>query len=307
VRDHILPDWWEDRLAEEPANRRHAELTISRALGIPLSQLVDPRAELKVLGTEVRFKRWRSTSQEKLLPAVAVARRTLEILLAGARDLPDLAFEGTEAAGLREDVLSRNDYVTLPALLERAWELGVPVVHLRNLPDGCKQLDGMALKIGSRPGIALASNKGAAWLIWHLAHELGHVAKGHLRTRDAIDEKIDFSSGQHDEREANEFAVSLLYGSLRDGFKVNRHLTGEQLAEAAQRIGRACRVLPASVVTSYGFNMKAWATANKALALLGEAEGGSESVNAFLHPHLDVDELPEADRRLLSAVTGLPE
>ena len=47
VKKYILPDWWEDSLAEVPANRVQAEMILSRQLGIDLHALHDRKARLR--------------------------------------------------------------------------------------------------------------------------------------------------------------------------------------------------------------------------------------------------------------------
>jgi hypothetical protein len=37
IRRVVLPDWWEDSLAEVPANRALGEMAVSRHLGLPLA------------------------------------------------------------------------------------------------------------------------------------------------------------------------------------------------------------------------------------------------------------------------------
>ena len=310
VRENILPDWWEDDLARDPGNRRLAELVISRTLKIPLPSLVEPRSPLTLEGAaEVRFKRRQDVEPPDLLPAVAVARRIFELLFACARDLPAFALEGGDPEALRELILSRSSCVDLPGLLQISWELGVPVVHLDSLPQGAKRVDGMAFCVAGRPCIALASfRKSPAWLTWHLAHEMGHVARGHLHNGAALDVRIDFSSEQVEEREANLFAKDLVYGKKnRGGFKSARHITGVQLAAEARHLGALHRIHPACIVTSYGFNMAAWGTAQNALKALGSADGGPEAVRAALTERLDLESLVDSDRQFFVRAVGLPE
>lgn len=310
VKDRILPDWWEDDLAKDPGNRRLAELTISRTLKIPLSSLVDHGSPLSLEGAhEVRFKRWLDTEQCDLLPAVAVARRVFELLLSCASNLPAFRLEGGDPDALRERILTQSQSVTLPALLQSSWDFGVPVVHLDSLPKGAKRVDGMAFCVAGRPCIALASAKRSpAWLIWHLVHEMGHVAQGHLRTGAALDVKIDFKSEQTEERQANLFAKDLIYGRKnRGGFSAARHITGAQLAAESRNLGAMHRIYPACIVTSYGFNMDAWGTTQKALNVLGVAEGGPEAVRRVLAERIDLDALSETDRHFFARAAGLPE
>lgn len=308
VRDRILPDWWEDELAHEPGNRRIAEMVISRTLKISLHSLVDPKAPLSLEGARaVRFKHWQDADEVRLLPAVALARRIFELLLSCAKTLPSCRLEGYDPKELRERILAQTQYVTLEALLRRCWDLGVPVVHLDSLPTGAKRVDGMAFTVGDRPCIALASSKRSpAWLIWHLAHEMGHVARGHLRTGAALDEKIDFKAQGREEKEATRFGKELIYGETAV-FRADRHITGLNLAVQARNLGPAHRIWPPCIATSYGFNMDAWATAQKALASLNVAEGGPEEIRRELAQRIDLDQLSETDRCFFVRATGVPE
>jgi hypothetical protein len=310
VKDQILPDWWEDELANDPGNRRLAEMAISRTLKIPLESLAEPDCPLSLEGArEVRFKRWQDSEESSLLPAVAVARRVFELLLSCAKGLPTYRLEGSDPDTLRERILAQSQYVTLATLLQYGWDFGVPIVHLLTLPTGAKRVDGMVFCVAGRPCIALASFKPSpAWLIWHLAHEMGHVARGHLRTGAALDIKIDFRSRRSDEKEANLFAMDLVYGKeKRKGFKERRHITGETLAARARGLGPAHGIYPGSIVASYGFHMKAWGTAQTALNTLGIAKGGRSIVRQALTERVDLDVLSETDRHFFVRATGIPE
>src|SRR6185436_2993482 len=153
-----------------------------------------------------------------------------------------------------------------------------------------------------------SARRSPAWLIWHLAHEMGHVARGHLRTGAALDIKIDFNSEQVEERAANLFAKDLVYGKKnRGGFSAARHVTGERLAAESRNLGAMHRIYPACIVTSYGFNMDAWGTAQNALNALGVADGGPEAVRKALAEHVDLDCLADTDRQFFARAVGLPE
>ena len=308
VRDRILPDWWDDELASDPGNRLVAEMVISRTLKISLSSLVDPGASLTLDGARaVRFKHWQDADEVRLLPAVALARRIFELLLSCAKALPNCRLEGYDPREIREKILAQTQYVTLGALLRCCWDLGVPVVHLDSLPQGAKRVDGMAFTVGDRPCIALASSKRSpAWLIWHLAHEMGHVSLGHLQTGAALDETIDFKAQDCEEQEATTFGKTLIYGETAT-FKAGRHITGVNLAAQARNWGPAHRIWPPCIVTNYGFNMSAWGTAQRALKVLNAADGGPEEIRRELAQQIDLDQLSDSDRCFFVRATGLPE
>lgn len=53
LRKEVFPDWWEDHLAEVPANRALVEQQISRACGIPIAVLRDPNRKIVVPHSEL--------------------------------------------------------------------------------------------------------------------------------------------------------------------------------------------------------------------------------------------------------------
>ncbi len=307
VRAHILPDWWEDELASELENRRLAEMAIARTLKLPLATLGDGRAELKVGREEVvRFKKWQDTEEHTLLPTVIVARRVCELLVTCAK-LPSYHLEGRAADTLRGQILRTEPYVDLIRLVDLCWKSGVPIVHLEKLPTGARRVDGLALMAGGRPCIALLSQrKGPAWLIWPAAHEMGHVAKGHLRDGDKIDVEIDLFSESPDEREANDFAKALVY-DCADDFKTEQVIPPYDLMREAMERGPNHRVHPGCIITNYGFNMKAWDVASAALKIAKLDKGGPDIIRSALLRHIDLGRLAETDRHFFESVTGLSE
>jgi hypothetical protein len=313
VKESILPEWWEDDLAHDAGTRRLAAMAISRTLKIPLQDLVDSEIALSLERCqEVRFKHWQDVEQAKLLPAVTIARRVCELLASCATNLPQYRLNGILPGQLRERILAHHKYVTLPVLVRLAWDFGVPVVYLNSLPTGSKRVDGMAFTLDDgRPFIALASSKRSpAFLIWHLAHELGHIASGHLEARQGtLDVSIDFGSINADESEANRFALDVVYGEAnRGGFSAARYITGENLAKQARNLGPMHRIYPPCIVSSYGHNMpNAWATVNRALQIMGAADNGPDEIRSHLGDRLDLSCLGETDRHFFAKATGIQE
>jgi len=57
AKQRVLPDWWDDRIARNPAGLQQAYGYVSKHLGIPLSRLKDESASLRPEHTErVRLK-----------------------------------------------------------------------------------------------------------------------------------------------------------------------------------------------------------------------------------------------------------
>jgi len=305
VRGHVLPEWWDDELAGELENRRIAEMAISRTLKIPLASLATSSEPLKLSDERtVRFKRWKDVDGKRLFPTVVVARRVCELVVAAA-DLPALRI--VQAADLREQILKTQQYVSLTPLVQHCWSLGIPVVHLKELPAGARRLAGLALMASGRPCIALASSrKSPAWHAWPLAHEMGHIAHGHCQFEDTVDLEMDLAAEDPAEKQANTYAETLIYGRPA-AFRSSSVISAAQLVQEAEELGQAHRVHPACIVTNYGFHMQAYEEANAALKILKIASGGAEPVRAALADRLDIGRLTETDRHFLQSVTGLAE
>lgn len=148
--------------------------------------------------------------------------------------------------------------------MEASWRLGVPVLHLPEIPVRGKKPDGMVTFVAGRPVVVLLNaRKLAEWMVFVLAHELGHIAMGHLGTLDGaaiVDEKVNLAAesgsspgqtygGDTQEAEANSYASGVLVPS---GQKITLGSppwpVAERLAECALGFGRANQVSPGHAV-----------------------------------------------------------
>lgn len=73
----------------------------------------------------------------------------------------------------------------------------------------------MAVRVGSRYAIVLCRNhRYSAWPLFILAHELGHIARGHLKQDGLLVDDDNWATDvEGAEKEANDFAVKLLTGN----------------------------------------------------------------------------------------------
>src|SRR5690349_3100297 len=86
----VLPDWWDDSLAEVPFNRAVAESAIAGHLGYKIALLADPTATLPPPQSDgVLFKKSRGSTPSKLLPNLQVARRAASLTAASAQGIPE--------------------------------------------------------------------------------------------------------------------------------------------------------------------------------------------------------------------------
>lgn len=309
VQDCVLPDWWSDDMASVPANRAIAELAIARHFGFRVANLRDrSRSLVPPRSVNIRLKRSVRTTQEEVAATVAIARRAAELVAESAVDLP--AFDGPAlASAVRAAILRNHAYVDLASLLTYCWSHGIAVVHLIRTPKSSKKIDGLATYCGDRPVIVLASGRDSPpWIAFHLAHELGHVMREHVRKGGDVlvdqDLKKNANEDQH-EREADDYACELLTGEATPGFGVEYALTGDKLAPAALKYGESHRISPGTVVLIYGRSADRFPAAQKALSFLGQEAGAHDEIAGALRRVLRPDDLPETTQRFLSGCAGL--
>lgn len=96
-----------------------------------------------------------------------------------------------------------------------------------------------------------------AWLLFILAHELGHLVLGHVPEDGALlDEHIDKDSTDSEEEQANAFAVELLTGASGRRFvATGRWPNARALVESARAIGQRQMIDPGHVVLNYAHSM----------------------------------------------------
>jgi len=311
VHDVILPDWWDDSMAEAPANRALAEAAIARQLNYDIATLRNPTAVLPALtANHIRFKKRAKTDSDRLFPAVLIAQRLATVVASSVNDLPRFNRSRRTAASIREEILADHDIVNLKALLDYAWSRGIVVLHLRSLPNGPK-FDGLATFIGKTPVVVLASGwQGPAWQAFHLAHELGHIFRGHVKPGDDLLVDSDIASQVEDdeqEAEADAFGLEVLTGNPSVENIPAADVFGENLAVWAKRAAKQCRVDPGTFALIYGRAAGEMAAAQYALKILRLNTGSHRQIAEALLDHLDIDDVPESCQHLVESLALDPE
>ncbi|MEO1172265.1 MAG: hypothetical protein AAFX94_09455, partial [Myxococcota bacterium] len=255
INRHLLPDWWDEDLAKSSGGLLETAAMLSRGTGLPIDYILGDRSGYEL--PEARFKRAKEAQPSEFETAVlfgsALARSIAAACEAPYAPLP------RDASALRASILeSGAPWVDLQRLVDTCWKSGVPVVHLpkARLPTRAqRKMEGMALFTPEgRPVIVLTSARRDPFLLFDLAHEVGHVALGHV-TPDSpllVDEQIPGGADtdlEADELDANRYAIGVLAGGK--AFKSERLLRGDLLAAEAARVGREFQVDPGHLVLNY--------------------------------------------------------
>lgn len=196
--------------------------------------------------------------------------------------------------------------------------MGIPLVYQSVFPLAAKRMDAMTVAIGERPAILLARRTTyPAFLAFVIAHELGHIALGHLgRDRTLADFSISalfgddepgyFPRDDREESDATSFAFELLTGNPAFAVEADRtHFNAAQVAVAATDASRTHRVDPGTVALSLGYLSNEWSAVYGALKLLRLHDPNlPEHINQIARKQLDLSELTSDGADFLLRMTS---
>lgn len=306
VRRNLLPSWWDDEAAQTDAGLAEALLHIARTSGLDLSSIGSISEPAVAAPAAVRFKRRSDAEPDQLEVARTIATQFARVVAAASPQVSEFASSARE---LREQLLENRSWIDLEALVAHCWSVGIPVVRTTNFPTGVRKPDGLAVDVGGRRVIVLTTGRtGAPWILFLVAHELAHIALGHLKADSAlVDSRVDRDDADAEEAEANAWAVTLLSGEPDRAFRAtvtwpNAH----ELARDAQRLATQLQTDPGFIVLNYAYSMGRdfFAVANAALKLIPGTAGGDAQVKRLAREQLDWSRLGEDAAEFTSRMLG---
>lgn len=264
-----LPDWWEDSIATTEvgfqeslwliANTFHIDF---KTLNLSISDNSNPQYRLP----HHQFKHSVNLDKDRLKPAVAIAMLAAKITLnAFEKPLNDLL--SLSAENIREKLLSDgNQWIDFKVLAQYCWSIGIPVIFIKKIPS--PKMDGLALLQNDRPVIVLTKNDDYGVLVFHLAHELGHIILGHVKENGMmIDKKIVKDEEDDLEVQANAFALELLTGKADKKYTAGK-VSQKVLAELALNKAKEESIDPLHIILNYGYSNNKFGFAKQVLQLL---------------------------------------
>lgn len=297
-----LPVWWDDAIADCASGIQQAQLYFSRAFNIEPGSLLNRNEPAHFRLVEHKFKLSRNVSEDQAEVsahyATAMARLVLQAVRTAYTPIPEKPSE------LRNLVLKKNSSVNLAGLLEYCAEAGIPVLHIGDMPG--RKMAGVGIRLRDRFAIVLSKKAHPAYLLFHLAHELGHIAKNHLPQDGFLaDQKIGKNSKDDaEEKEADAYAIRLLNGA-EVKYTARGHIaSGKQLFNAASQTASEMHVDVGHIILNYGNAQNNFAIASMALKyVIGPTDGGAV-VNQALFNKLANDRLSEDQLHLLHNATS---
>jgi hypothetical protein len=304
------PRWWSEAAEASSSARAELRFSLARKLGLDPSSLLDESAEPRfVWRDEARFKH-RTNEGELELAAITSFGKALSSILISASP-PTESQVLPDAATLRQAVLTNQPYVRLVDLLSICWAFSIPVVHLRVFPCARKRMAAMTVHAASGNAILLAKDSGyPAQLAFYLAHELAHIALGHLQVGDAIVDLDTNELSQIDDPEeyaADAYALELLTGQSRPVVLPHAHrYIARQLADDAVMASRDLQIEPGTLALCFGYSTGDWRTANAAMRSIYTAPKPAwAEINGLASKELHTSAVTEDSRLYLESILGL--
>lgn len=304
----LLPDWWDDALANSPSGKQFASLFLSKRFSICYDSFKDDSAQVMFnLGGNHKYKHRVNASESDLNVATAIAYSAARVAAENFK-IPYNDTVNLDWHVVRDNILKSNPWVSLPLLIEFCHSIGIPVVFIKNFPPKCKKMAGVALQISGRPVIVLTQAQKYGYMLFDLAHELGHIAKGHLNESNGcvfVDRKIDSQATDELEAEANRYAFGILSGKETLRISSDYNLKARQLADAARLYGSENHTDPTHVALNYAYMKGHWGVATDALKTICSNEPTDQNVAIkYLMESIDCDAINDDDLELIKKLCG---
>ena len=297
--------------------RAELSFSVARRLGLDPVSLLGADEPRFLWREEARFKHLANEDELELAGITSFGRAVASALVAAAPPA-QAAVTDMSARQLRELVLgSGRPYVDLLDLLNSSWAFGAPVVHLRVFPWPQKRMAAMTVAVNESPAILLAKDAvHPPSVAFYLAHELGHLALGHVQAdRSIVDLESDGTDtplppGDDDEEvAADKYALELLSGSPEPAVELaGARPNATRLADAALERAQELQIEPGTIAMLFGYSTRDWTVANGALKIIySEEKPVWREVNRVARRELQLDRLPDDSADFVAAVIGDPE
>jgi hypothetical protein len=308
--DSAWPGWWSDSADPSPSARLELRFSLARKLGLDARSLMDEEGVPRFIWRdEARFKNLSGETDSERAAIASFGRAFGSIVIAatptGQTKIP------ADALAIRNSILRSRPFVGLIDLLVLSWATGIPVVHLRIFPLQRKRMAAMSVRVGDREAILLGKDSMfPAQIAFYLAHEVGHIAMGHLAKETAIvdleSNRLAIDGNDQEEIEADRFALQLLTGRVDPRvLPASGAYNAPALADAVLNSASSLHIEPGTLALCFGYSTGNWAVVNSAMKFIySSAKPVWAEVNRLAMRELSTDEIPWDSRPYLNSVLG---
>lgn len=304
------PEWWSDAADASPSAQAELRFSLARNLGLDPVTVLGDEAPQFIWDDSAKYKSFKGDDQRDKPAITAFGKSVTRMLVKTVAQTVPLV--GLPASQLRQSILKGNQYVGLVELLAMLWAFGTPVLHLRVFPLPAKKMSAMVTRFQDRYAILLAKDATyPAAIAFYLAHEIGHIACGHVVAGSSLIDMDNEGAAQDqdpEELEADKYALELLTGD--PDFKIEKQGLGRsarELANQALTMGHERRIEPGTIALCYGFATGEWPTAQAALQhIYSQAMPAWEVINRIATQQMNWANLSDENIHFLKAVMGAP-
>lgn len=312
--EQCLPEWWDVQAEESSSAWLQLRLDLAQQLSLDPFTLLQDEAELRFMNLgRTKFKHLAlDEAQQRSINAFASG---LARILLAALPSPDYPVPSS-AAELRRHLIPDDPggWIGLGQLLTACYTFGVPVAQLTAMPAGIKGMAAVTIGQDNRAAIFVARKPlHPAQTTFFIAHELGHMALGHVHDGEAIVDAspmVEPDDGplfeDAEEAQADAYALELLTGKpaltvIADSGKG----TAAELARIAIEAGQRLRIDPGLLLLSFGRSTGRWPQVTAALRQLPDYNADTtQAINRALRSQLDLGRLPASSIAYLDAVAA---
>ncbi len=301
------PEWWSDQAEASVSARTELRLAVARNLGLAPKALIGERVDF-VWRDRARFKHLRPTDE---LPIAALNSFGVSVgrsLIEATDHRGELV--GLSAANLRAMLLKMGP-PDLHGLLTACWAVGVPVAHLRVWPLAQKAMHAMVVGRHGRHAILFCRETSyPAMVAFTLAHEIGHIALGHVPADEMlVDAEDPAGVADHDDEEtaADRYALEVLLGDPNPDIRINfDKFNYVELADVALRAGPEYGIDPGTLALAVAYRRNAWPVAMAAMRIIQpEPVIVSQLVNWVAGTQLDLNRLGSDSAVFIERTLGI--
>lgn len=309
IKDVLLPSWWDESILNSKAGFLQTLSIISKNLNISIKDLLSNSSDFHIASDfPIRFKQNRSYNNlttdffpQSLASKInKIINHTFE---------KEVTININTPSELRAFFFENYSEINLNNLLDFLWSNGVPVIYISKFPKGVNKLDGMIFKLDKRPVILVSSKrKHDAWLIFIIAHELGHLMLNHINDSGNIifDHEIE-QSDIGEEEDANNFALDFLLGNKNDNIIDSNLSTAFKLVNIIKPLSVSLKIDPGVIALFFAKSNNKFPLASNALNTMYPEADASIKVISYMQSQLNLENLNEEDLEYFEAITGLLE
>jgi len=303
------PEWWSEAADTSASSQADLRFTLARKLGLDPRSLLDDETPKFVWEDSAKFKNFRGDMQDAR-PAISSFGTALgRMIINGCTNyIPPYNYNPLE---LRQSILASHPFVDITGLIAFMWGVGIPVIHLRVHPLAAKHMCAMTVRVGDRYAVLLARDANyPASTAFYLAHEIAHIALGHLSDGGAVVDMDDpterVEETDPEEIAADRYALQLLTGyPTLDVENTGKGRSARQLATEVMRAAQKNAIEPGTLALCYGYTTKDWPTAQKAMHFIYDKPLPVwEGINRIAATQIQWGELSDESSSYVRAVMG---